>query len=124
MANRSHSRSEPAVSWELERAPGVLLANGILSINGEMIGASWSEGGDVATSERGGHRDCSPAKISLGVSARDAPRLERWTGEVARLLDLDQRELTWLRIEKVDPALNILVGILLAKEGRPQPAAS
>ncbi len=124
MANRSHSRAEPTVSWELERAPRVLLANGILSINGEMIGTSWPEGGDLATSERGGHRDCSPAKISLGLSARDAPRLERWTGQVARLLDLDQRELTWLRIEKVDPALNMLVGILLAKEEQTQPPAS
>jgi hypothetical protein len=109
---------------ELERAPKVLLANGILSINGQMIGASWPEAGDVATFERGGHRDGSPAKISLGVSARDAPRLERWTGEVARLLDLEERELTWLRIEKVDPALNILVGTLLAKEERTPPAAS
>jgi hypothetical protein len=109
---------------DLERAPGVLLANGILSIHGEMIGASWPEGGDVATSERGGHRDCSPVKISLGVSARDVPRLERWTGQVARLLDLDERELTWLRIEKVDPALNILVAILLAREERAPPTAS
>jgi hypothetical protein len=43
---------------------------------------------------------------------------------VARLLDLEERELTWLRIEKVDPALNILVGTLLAKEERTPPAAS
>jgi|GEM_PF-3749848 len=95
-----------------------LLADWVLAVNGESLGTSWPEGGDVSSAEHGGHRRCRPPKLSFGVSARDAARLEPLTGEVVRVIDINERELIRLQIEKVDPELNILVGIPLAEERR------
>jgi len=95
-----------------------LLADWVLAVNGEAVGTSWPEAGDVASSERGGHRESRPAKLSFGVSARDAARLASSRGDLVRVIDLNERELIWLQIEKVDPELNILVGIPLGEERR------
>jgi hypothetical protein len=105
-------------TMEPEKAQTAQLADLLLKVDGEVFGTSWPEKGDVTRSELDGHLARRLPKLSFGASALDVHRLEQLTGKVARVLDLAGRELARIRIEKVDPQVEIVVGTLLS-EGAP-----
>jgi hypothetical protein len=95
----------------------VLLADCLLEVDGEVFGTSLPEKGDIP-SGLDGHPQSGIAQLSLGVSAVDVPRLTRLQGKVGWLVEQNGNHGAWIRIEKVDPELKVLVGTVLS-EGPP-----
>jgi hypothetical protein len=93
-----------------------LLADWVLKLDGESIGASPLEERDVTLSEVHGTIPCATPRVSFGVSATDVPRVRRAIGRVVRLVARDGQASAQVRIEKVDPELKIVVASLLEEE--------
>ncbi len=81
-----------------------------LAVGARRYAASVPEPGDLA------HLPDEwpvPDEVTIGVLPADAKELQRTLGAVARLLDDEGNELYRLRIEEVDPQLNVVVGRLV-----------
>lgn len=78
-----------------------------VSIEGRRYGASAPEFGDETLEES------NDLHLSFGVSAGDIPQLVRLIGKPATFIARDGREVASLRVEKVDPNLNLMVCKLL-----------
>lgn len=86
----------------------VLLANWFLEVGGLRIPVSGPQFGDETQAFARQDR-----VVTMGVSALDLPRLRDRVLQSARLLTADGREVARIRIEKVDPELNLVVADVL-----------
>src|ERR1700737_1261553 len=93
-----------------------LLADCLLDVDGEIFGTSAPEKGDIS-SALDGHPH-GGAQLSLGVSAVDVPRFTMLQRKVGWLVEQNGDHGAWIRIEKVDPDLKVLVGTVVS-EGPP-----
>lgn len=86
----------------------VLLANWLLEVDGRRFGVSGPQFGDET--QAFARQDMV---LTVGLTAADLPRVRDKILRPARLLTGDGREVAKLRIEKIDPELNLVVADVL-----------
>jgi hypothetical protein len=92
-----------------------LLADYLLDVDGEIFGTSPPEQGDVPRALDGEPVPPGP-RVSLGVSTIDVPRLSSLQRKAGWLMEQNGTKGLWIRIERLDPDLKVLVGTVLSEK--------